>query len=44
MLVWMGQVKQARAELGRAVLDDPDGILGREAKRLLDRLGSIGTK
>ena len=44
MLVWMGQVKQARTELSLAARDDPDGILGREARRLLDRLGSIGSK
>jgi predicted Zn-dependent protease len=44
MLVWMGQVSRARTELGAAVKDDPHGVLGREAKRLLARLGSVGTK
>jgi predicted Zn-dependent protease len=43
MLVWMGQVTQAKTELRLAVADDPHGVLGREAARLLARLGAVGS-
>jgi len=44
MLVWIGQVAQAKQELAQAVAADPRGLLGGEAGRLLDRLGTVRTK
>jgi tetratricopeptide (TPR) repeat protein len=43
-LSWIGQVDEAKRQLGLAVDEDPDGFYGREAQRLLDRLGSVGTE
>jgi tetratricopeptide (TPR) repeat protein len=43
-LSWIGQVDEARRQLGLAVDQDPDGFYGREAQRLLDRLESVGTE
>ncbi len=43
-LSWIGQVDEAKRQLGLAVDEDPDGFYGREAQRLLDRLESVGTK
>ncbi len=44
MLVWMGQVTEARTQFSRAVAVDPKGVLGRQAARFLARLESVGTK
>jgi tetratricopeptide (TPR) repeat protein len=41
LLLWTGRVELARKELRLAVRDDPDGPLGREAKRFLDRLSNV---
>jgi tetratricopeptide (TPR) repeat protein len=43
-LSWIGQVAEAKRQLGLAVDEDPDGFYGREAQRLLDRLESVGTE
>jgi tetratricopeptide (TPR) repeat protein len=41
-LSWIGQVEEAKRQLGLAREADPEGFYGREAKRLLDRLESVG--
>ena len=41
LLLWTGRVELARKELRLAVGDDPDGPLGREAQRFLDRLRDV---
>jgi tetratricopeptide (TPR) repeat protein len=43
-LSWIGQVQEAKRQLGLAREEDPDGFYGREAQRLLDRLESVGTE
>ena len=43
LLLWLGQAAQAKHELELARADAPQSILGREANRLLARLGGIGT-
>ena len=43
-LSWIGQVDEAKRQLGLAVDEDPDGFYGREAQRLLDRLENVGTE
>lgn len=43
LLLWLGDVRDARAQLRRAVAEAPGTPLGREAQRFLDRLGSSGT-
>jgi tetratricopeptide (TPR) repeat protein len=42
-LSWIGQVEEAKRQLGLARDADPDGFYGREAERLLERLESVGT-
>jgi tetratricopeptide (TPR) repeat protein len=42
-LSWLGAVGEAKRQLGRARAADPGGFYGREARRLLDRLGAVGT-
>jgi len=44
MLLWLGNVRQARRELRLAHAEAPASPLGREAKRFLTRLASIRTK
>jgi Flp pilus assembly protein TadD len=44
LLLWLGDVKKARQELAQAQSEGPNSPIGREAKRFLVRLGSIGTK
>ena len=41
MLLWMGQVEPAKAQLRQAKAIAPDEPLGREADRFLTRLESI---
>ena len=41
LLLWMGQVDQAKAQLRQAKTIAPDDPLGREADRFLTRLESI---
>jgi tetratricopeptide (TPR) repeat protein len=43
MLLWLGQVSQARSELRQAVSAGPRTLLGREAQAFLLRLGRVGT-
>jgi tetratricopeptide (TPR) repeat protein len=43
MLLWMGQVAEAKRQLALAVKAGPETPLGREAKRFLDRLAAGGT-
>jgi tetratricopeptide (TPR) repeat protein len=43
-LSWIGQVDEAKRQLGLVVDADPDGFYGREAQRLLERLESVGTE
>jgi tetratricopeptide (TPR) repeat protein len=43
MLLWMRQLKQARAELRKAVADGPRTTPGIEAKRFLEGLASVRT-
>jgi tetratricopeptide (TPR) repeat protein len=43
LLLWLGEVEEARAQLQRAVAADPRGFYGREAKKLLSRLEAVGT-
>lgn len=38
LLLWIRQVDEARAQLERALAEDPDGFYGREARELLARL------
>jgi tetratricopeptide (TPR) repeat protein len=42
-LSWLGGIEDARRQLRLARQADPDGLYGREAKRLLDRLEAVGT-
>jgi tetratricopeptide (TPR) repeat protein len=44
LLLWLGEVQQARKELRQAHADAPSSVLGREAQMLLVRLQSIRTK
>ncbi len=44
LLLWIGQVDEAKRQLARAERDGPSTVAGREARRFLDRLGTIGTK
>jgi tetratricopeptide (TPR) repeat protein len=44
LLLWLGKVAPAKAELRLAVRDDPHGLLGQEARKLLKRLAAIGTR
>ena len=39
LLLWIGAAQEARAQLQRAVALDRDSRFGRDAKRILDRLG-----
>jgi tetratricopeptide (TPR) repeat protein len=43
LLLWLGQVQQAKVELGQAVADGPGTTLGREAQAFLTRLAAVGT-
>jgi predicted Zn-dependent protease len=43
MLLWIGQVAEAKHQLALAVQAGPRTALGREAKRFLDRLAAGGT-
>ena len=43
LLLWIGDLKDARVQLRRAVAEGPDSALAREAKRLLSRLGGRRT-
>jgi tetratricopeptide (TPR) repeat protein len=42
-LSWLGQVEEAKRQLGLARDQDPDGFYGTEAKRLLERLEDVGS-
>lgn len=42
-LSWLGEVEEARRQLGLAQEADPEGFYGTEAKRLLDRLEDVGS-
>jgi tetratricopeptide (TPR) repeat protein len=44
LLLWMGEVPQARKQLRRAASEAPRSTVGREARTFLDRLAGIGTK
>jgi tetratricopeptide (TPR) repeat protein len=44
LLLWLGQVDQARDELRRARDENPKSALGREADRYLSALRSVGTR
>jgi tetratricopeptide (TPR) repeat protein len=43
LLLWIGQVDEARRQLRLAVRDGAGSTTGREARRFLDRLGGVGT-
>ena len=43
LLLWLGDVKDARVQLRRAAAEGPATPLGREAQRFLDRLAGSGT-
>jgi tetratricopeptide (TPR) repeat protein len=43
LLLWLGDVKDARVQLRRATAEGPATPLGREAQRFLDRLAGSGT-
>ena len=43
LLLWTGRLEAARIELRKAVADDPNGPLGREARLLLARLKGVRT-
>jgi Flp pilus assembly protein TadD len=44
MLVWMGQVRQARAELQTARAEGPKTVLGKQAAALLRAINQAGTR
>ena len=44
LLLWIGQVKQARSELQQARSEDPTSILGRQAAAYLNVLEKAGTE
>ena len=44
LLLWLGQVDQAKAEFGQAQADGPGTPLGREAGQFLSKLGKLRTK
>lgn len=44
LLLWIGQVEQAKRELRRAVAEGPNTRLGREASRYLRSLGGVRTR
>lgn len=44
LLLWLGQVDQARSELRRARAENPNSPLGREADSYLSALRSVGTR
>jgi tetratricopeptide (TPR) repeat protein len=44
LLLWTGRVEEARRQLRMAVADDPNGPLGREARRFLRQLRSTRTR
>jgi tetratricopeptide (TPR) repeat protein len=43
LLLWIGQVKQARSELEQALREDPRSTLGRQAQAYLNVLAKAGT-
>jgi tetratricopeptide (TPR) repeat protein len=43
-LFWLGNAKEAEAQLRKVVAEAPDSPLGRQAETLLERLASPGTK
>ena len=43
LLLWLGQVQQAKIELRQAASDGPGAALGREAQAFLTRLAGVGT-
>jgi tetratricopeptide (TPR) repeat protein len=44
LLLWLGQVSQAKAQLTQARADGPNTPLGREAQQFLVRLGKLRTR
>jgi tetratricopeptide (TPR) repeat protein len=44
LLIWIGQVRQAREELRRARADGPRTVLGRQAAQYLNVLKTVGTR
>jgi tetratricopeptide (TPR) repeat protein len=44
LLLWLGELDDARAQLERTRALEPDSRLGREASRFLERLESVGTR